>query len=171
MQAQQNPQIASKIGGIVASVAELDCDIIIDEVPDVIASQEQFAMLVDLKKMDTNNELPFRALVQASSIKDKGKMLDEMDKAKQPSQDAQQVKQVQMAGAVAEVKETESRAMLNVAKAREAGTPEMGQSNSKFRHSFRSCGNWLRSKVSPPRRSRPRCKPRWRLPRLIMMRG
>ncbi|ANW00678.1 hypothetical protein [Bradyrhizobium icense] len=120
-QAQQNPQVAAKIGGIIASIAELDCDIIIDEVPDVIASQEQFAMLVDLKKMDANNELPFRALVQASSIKDKSKMLDEMDKAKQPNP---QVEQLKLRGAVAEVAETESKAALNMAKAREAGMPD-----------------------------------------------
>lgn len=121
-QAQQNPEIAQKIGGIVASIAELDCDIIIDEVPDVIASQEQFAMLVDLKKMDTNNELPFRALVQASSIKDKSKMLDEMDKARQPNP---QVEQLKLRGAAAEVAETESKAALNMAKAQEAARPEM----------------------------------------------
>jgi hypothetical protein len=121
-QAQQNPEVAQKIGGIIARIAELDCDIIIDEVPDVIASQEQFAMLVDLKKMDTNNELPFRALVQASSIKDKSKMLDEMDKARQPNP---QVEQLKLRGAVAEVAETESRAALNMAKAQDAARPEM----------------------------------------------
>lgn len=122
MQAQQNPEVAQKIGGIIASVAELDCDIIIDEVPDVIASQEQFGMLVELKKMDANNELPFRALVQASSIKDKAKMLDEMDKAKQPDP---QVEQLKLRGAVAEVQETESKAALNMAKAQEASRPEL----------------------------------------------
>lgn len=122
MQAQQNPEVANKIGGLITRVAELDCDIIIDEVPDVIASQEQFGMLVELKKMDTNNELPFRALVQASSIKDKSKMLDEMDKAKQPNP---QVEQLKMRGAVAEVAETESKAALNLAKAHEAARPEM----------------------------------------------
>lgn len=126
MQAQQNPQIAAKIGGMVASVAELDCDIIIDEVPDVIASQEQFGMLVELKKMDANNELPFRALVVASQIKDKAKMLEEMDKARQPGPQQQEAAQIQRAGAIAEIKETESKAMLNMAKAQEAGQPEPG---------------------------------------------
>lgn len=121
MMSQQDPEGAAKIGGVMGSVAELDCDIIIDEVPDVIASQEQFGMLVELKKMDVNNELPFRALVVASSIKDKSKMLDEMDKAKQPNPQAEQLK---MRGAVAEVQEVESKAALNMAKAREAMTPE-----------------------------------------------
>lgn len=96
-QAQQNPEMAQKIAGIVASVAELDCDIIIDEVPDVIASQEQFGMLVELKKMDVNNELPFRALVVASSIKDKAKMLEEMDKAQQANPMAIKAQELELA--------------------------------------------------------------------------
>lgn len=125
MQMQQNPEAAQKIGGLVASVAELDCDIIIDEVPDVIASQEQFAMLVDLKKMDVNNELPFRALVVASSIKDKSKMLDEMDKARAPNPMAEQAQQLEMAGAMATVEETKSKTALNLAKANEAQMPEV----------------------------------------------
>lgn len=127
MQMQQNPQAAQKIAGLVSNVAELDCDIIIDEVPDVIASQEQFGMLVELKKMDANGELPFRALVAASSIKDKSKMLEEMDKAKQPSEAQQMAQQIQMRGAEAEVAETESKAALNIAKAREAGMPDQVQ--------------------------------------------
>lgn len=122
MMAQQNPQDAQQIAGMVQSVAELDCDIIIDEVPDVIASQEQFANLVELKKYDVNNELPFRALVVASSIKDKQKMLEEMDKAKQVGPE----QQLQMEGAVAEVEETKSRTALNFAKAQKEGMPEAG---------------------------------------------
>lgn len=124
IQMQQNPQAAQKIAGLVSSVAELDCDIIIDEVPDVIASQEQFGMLVELKKMDANGELPFRALVAASSIKDKSKMLEEMDKAKQPSEAQQIGEQIKLRGAEAEVAEIESKAALNIAKAREAGMPD-----------------------------------------------
>lgn len=120
MMVQQNPEAAGRIAGMVGSVAELDCDILIDEVPDVIASQEQFNSLVELKRFDANNELPFRALVVASSIKDKQKMLEEMDKAKQPGPQ----QEIALEGAVAEVEETKSRAALNIAKAREAMTPE-----------------------------------------------
>jgi hypothetical protein len=51
-----------------------------------------------------------------------------MDQAAQQRQNpqAQQIQQIQTAGAVAEVKETESRTLLNIAKAHEAGQPEMG---------------------------------------------
>lgn len=125
MLAQQDPQGAEKLAGLVGNVAELDCDIMIDEVPDVIASQEQFGMLVELKKMDANNELPFRALVQASSIKDKGKMLDEMEKAAQQDPLAQKAKEIAIEGEAAKVGETKSKTMLNMAKAGEAQQPEM----------------------------------------------
>lgn len=124
--AQQDPQSASKIAGVIGSVAELDCDIIIDEVPDVIASQEQFEKLVELKRFDVNNELPFRALVAASSIKDKGKMLEEMDKAKQTDPLAEEAKKIAVAGEAAKVEETKSKTVLNFSKAQEAGQPEIG---------------------------------------------
>jgi hypothetical protein len=53
MLAQQNPQMARKVSGAVSNVAELDCDIIIDEGPDNLTPQlEQFQALVELKKMD-----------------------------------------------------------------------------------------------------------------------
>jgi hypothetical protein len=128
MQMQQNPQMAQQIAGVVQNVAELDCDIIIDDAPEsTVPALEQFEALVQLKQFDANNELPFRALVQAApNLKDKAKVFQEMDKAQQAQQspEAQQARQVQMAGAVAQVKETESKSILNIAKARQAMTPD-----------------------------------------------
>jgi hypothetical protein len=127
MAMQQNPEMQGKIAGVIANVAELDCDIIIDEVPDVILAQEQFQQLLEMKQYDAENEIPFRELILASSIKDKQKFVQAMDKRaaeRQQSPEVQQAKQVEMAGAVAQVKETESKATLNMAKAREAMTPE-----------------------------------------------
>ena len=124
---QQNPEAAQKIAGVVGNVAELDCDIIIDASPDgVTPALEQFQALVELKKFDANNELPFRAIMRAApNLKDKDKILDEMDKAQQANgQEAQEAKQIQKAGAVAEVRETESKAALNLAKARAEGMPD-----------------------------------------------
>jgi len=126
---QQNPEAAQKIAGVVANVAELDCDIIIDASPDGITpALEQFQALVELKKFDTNNELPFRAIMRAApNLKDKDKILDEMDKAQQAAQsnpEAQEAKQIQKAGAVAEVRERESKAALNLANAHAAGMPD-----------------------------------------------
>ncbi len=132
MLAQQNPEAAEKIKGVVGSVAELDCDIIIDIGPDGLTPQlEQFQALVELKKFDANNELSFRAIVRAApNLRDKEKILAEMDKTAQAAQqnpEAQQMKQLQMRGAMAEVAETESKATLNMAKAQEAGMPDQAQ--------------------------------------------
>ncbi len=124
---QQNPEAAQKIAGVVGNVAELDCDIIIDASPDGITpALEQFQALVELKKFDANNELPFRAIMRAApNLKDKDKILDEMDKAQaQNAQGAQEAQQIQKAGAVAQVKETESKALLNTAKAHAEGMPD-----------------------------------------------
>lgn len=81
MQSQQNPQAAEKIAGMVGSVAELDCDIIIDDAPDSLTPQiEQFQGLIELKKFDTAGEIPFRAIVAAApNLKDKQTLLKALD--------------------------------------------------------------------------------------------
>ena len=87
MAMQQNPEMAQKIAGAVGNVAELDCDIIIDEAPDTLTPQlEQFQALVELKKMDQGGEIPFRAIVEAiPNLKNRSKFLEHMDEAsKQP---------------------------------------------------------------------------------------
>lgn len=85
MFAMQSPQMSEKIAGIVGNVAELDCDIIIDDAPDGLTPQlEQFQSLVELKKMDAMNELPFRAILTAMpNLKNKEAVLAAMDQAKQ----------------------------------------------------------------------------------------
>lgn len=128
---QQNPQEAERIAGIVGNVAELDCDIIIDEAPDSLTpALEQFQALVELKKFDAQNEIPFRVLIEAApNLRNKDKILGDMDKrAEQQAQDpaAQQAKELQMRGAAAEVSKTESEAAKNMAQARQAGMPEQG---------------------------------------------
>jgi hypothetical protein len=61
----------------------------------------------------------------APNLKDKDKILDEMDKAQQGgAQEAQEAKAIQKAGMVAEVRETESKAALNLANAQAEGMPD-----------------------------------------------
>lgn len=85
MLAMQNPQMSDKIAGAVANIAQLDVDIIIDDAPDGITPQlEQFQSLVELKKMDANGELPFRAIVASMpNLKNKDQVLAAMDQAQQ----------------------------------------------------------------------------------------
>ena len=119
MRAQQDPRVADMIAGVVASVAELDCDIIVDEAPDsVVPAIEQFEALVALKQFDTENEIPFRSLVLAApNLKNRDKVLKAMDERKEPTPQAQAVQQLQFAGAQAEVRETQANAAYKEAQA------------------------------------------------------
>jgi hypothetical protein len=116
MAMQRNPEMAKKIAGVVSSIAELDCDIIIDEVPDgVVPAIEQFDQLVQLKQFDKNNEIPFRALVSAApNLKDKQKFLEAMDKQSEQSQQ-NPMQQLQLRGAAAKVASEEAGAGLKQA--------------------------------------------------------
>lgn len=118
MLAQQNPQAAQKIAGAVGNLAELDCDIIIDDAPDSLTPQlEQFQALVELKKFDAGNEIPFRSIVAAMpNLKDKQNFLKAMDKAQEGRGQQQKIaEQLKLRGAVAEVSDTEAGAKLKEA--------------------------------------------------------
>jgi len=126
MLSQQNPQAAQRIAGAVGNVAELDCDIIIDEAPDSLTPQlEQFQSLVELKKYDAQNELPFKSIVAAMpNLKNKSQILEQMS---QPNPLAQQAQQLKLKGAMAEVDKTQSETALNMARAQDLGQPEQAQ--------------------------------------------
>lgn len=123
MALQNNPEMEKRIGGIVGNVAELDCDIIIDEVPDSTVPQiEQFQALAELKKFDTQNEIPFRAIVAAMpSLKDRQKFLTMMDEQAKKNQEGMQAQQeLKMRGAMAEVVEKEQSGFLKNAQGQKA---------------------------------------------------
>lgn len=127
MQMAQDPSMQGRIAGVIGNVAELDCDIIIDEAPDSLTPQlEQFQSLVELKKFDQNGEIPFISIVRASpNLKVKQQIIKDMEEREKANQQgSQRVQQIKMRGAVAEVQETESKTALNLAKAHEAGMPE-----------------------------------------------
>jgi hypothetical protein len=134
MLATQNPQAAQKIAGAVGNLAELDCDIIIDDAPDSLTPQlEQFQALVELKKFDAQNEIPFRSIVSAMpNLKDKQNFLKAMDKAQEGrGQQQQAAAQLQQRGAMAEVADTEAGAKLKEAQTAktlaEIGMSDQGQ--------------------------------------------
>jgi hypothetical protein len=120
MAVAQNPQMQGKIAGVVPQLAELDCDIIIDDAPDGITPQiEQFQALVELKKMDANGELPFRAIMAAMpNLRNKQEILAQMDEAAQGAQQSNaQMAQLNMAANHAKVEETQASAQLKQAQA------------------------------------------------------
>jgi hypothetical protein len=105
---RMRPDLADKIQGAVRNVAELDCDIIIDEVPDsVTPALEQWQGLVDLAKAGV--PIPPDVLVRsAPNLKNKDALLDQMNKPN-PGQD------LQMRGAMAKIADTEAAAGLKKA--------------------------------------------------------
>lgn len=136
MAAQADPSLQQRVAGAVGNIAELDCDIIIDDAPDGLTPQlEQFQSLVELKKMDVNNELPFRAIVMAMpNLKNKEQVLAAMDKGHEPSPEQQMAQQLQMRGAAAKVAideakagETQASTVLKQAQAQAALRPEQQQ--------------------------------------------
>lgn len=103
MQAQQNPQIAEMVSGVVRNVAELDCDIIIDEGPDsVTPALEQWQALVELAKAGI--QIPPDVLITAApNLKNKKALLEKM---KQPNPMQQMAGQLEMADKKAGIDKT-----------------------------------------------------------------
>lgn len=100
-------------------VAKIDVDIIIDEGMDTPTVQSgQFDTLS--KMMPAMTQLPphaLRLLVTASSLRDKDKLLEIIDQMEQQQAQPNPMQQIQIAGAQAEVKKTESEAVRNMADA------------------------------------------------------
>lgn len=115
-----NGAIDPQTGRVAPPVAQMDVDIIIDDAPDsVTPAGEQWQAMVELKKVDANGELPFRALVEAMpNLRNKEKVLALMDEAKQGSAPPPEVQQMQLRGAAAEVAGAEAKAAKDSASAR-----------------------------------------------------
>lgn len=107
------------------AIAELDVDIQIDEVANSPSLQfEQFDQLTKLAPMTPPQFLPtmFEMLIEASSLRNKDKLREIMDQAKQQGPDPmqQQMQALSLAGAEAEVEKTKSEAVKNMAQAEAA---------------------------------------------------
>lgn len=102
-------------------IAELDVDIIVDDSPDNITTQEaQFESLVKLKQADPES-IPTEMLVECMpGLRNRDKILDMLAKKHQPNPEMQDL---QRRGAEAEVGETESKIIKNLADAGVLGTP------------------------------------------------
>lgn len=118
-QLQQKMQVGNHL-------AELDVDIIVEEVNETPTLQaEQFQDLMQLVGTGVfGTPVPpevAELIIAASNFRDKQKLIEIVEKLKAAAAQAQpmqqQAQQVQMAGAQAQVEETQSKTMLNVAKA------------------------------------------------------
>lgn len=86
------------------SVSELDVDVILDEGPDSITIQsEQYQGLIELKKSDPA-AIPTRLIIEASSLRNKDKLFEHLDKGGVPPELQQQMQEMQKALQEAEQK-------------------------------------------------------------------
>lgn len=119
MQIQSDPSMMQPANAI----AEIDVDIEIDEVADTPTLQmEQFDQLTKLIPAAPQPYIPamFRLMIEASSLRNKDKLLkiaDQMEQPPQPDPMQEQMAQLQMAGAQAEVEKTQSEVARNMATA------------------------------------------------------
>lgn len=110
------------------AVNELDVDIVIDEGMDTPTVQaEQFETLIKmLPGLGPFGQSPqmMEMVVQASSLRDKAKLLDMLKQMQKSPPDpmAEQMKQIQVAGEAAKVEETQSKTALNQSKAQQGPT-------------------------------------------------
>jgi hypothetical protein len=88
-------------------IGQLDVDIIIDDAPTAGGLlDEQFNMLVNLKQMDANGEIPFKAIIQAApNLRNKQQILRGIEEREQAPPNP-----LAVAGAEAEVAETQASA-------------------------------------------------------------
>lgn len=107
---------------MVNALGSLDVDIIIDEGPDYINLQaDAYDTLTAMASK--GSQIPPQVMIELSPLpgSTKKKLIEMLN---QPDPVKQQAAQVQLAGDAAKVDETKSKTALNMAKAREAMTPE-----------------------------------------------
>lgn len=118
MMAQQDPNLQQQISGVVQNVAELECDIIIDEAPDAVTpALEQWQAIVELEKAKPGT-FPTDVLIEAApNLRNKDKLIERLN---QPNEQAAKQQQVQEAMIGAEIEEKQQSAFLKNAQGQKA---------------------------------------------------
>lgn len=97
-QAIANTPQGAEVVAVENQVAELDVDIILEEGPDSVTIQsEQFEALVELKKADPQ-AIPTQMVIEASSLRNKDKILEHLEQGGIPPQVAKQMEEMQKQG-------------------------------------------------------------------------
>lgn len=123
----QDPR-SQQVVDVENNVSELDVDIIVDEGVDTpTVAAEQFDTLAKMiPGMGAVGQAPWviEMLIQASSLRNKDALIKKMQEAQQqgPSPEEQQMKQLQMVGAQAEVENTQADTVKTMAEAEKIKT-------------------------------------------------
>jgi hypothetical protein len=125
--ALQNPEMQKSLAGYVQNVAELDCDIIIDDAPDAITpALEQWEALVELTKAGI--PIPPDVLIEAApNLKNKEKLLERMNEPSPQTQLQQRGQMAEVADKEAAAKLKEAQSVKALADAGAAGQPDAPQ--------------------------------------------
>lgn len=123
---QRDPRLLTRLTGpegVRNNVAEMDVDIIIDESPDTLTTQEdQFKMLAELAKVYGPQAVPFEALIELSAMPQKRRVLDRLKGGQGADPLAAQMAQMQaqfaQMQAEASLAETQARTAKAAADAR-----------------------------------------------------
>jgi hypothetical protein len=97
--AEKDPRMTQRLEGpegIRNNVAEIDVDIILDESPDTLTVQEdQFKVMAELAKVYGPQAVPFKALVEMSSMPHKKRLLDMLSGGEEGGEEAAQMRQME----------------------------------------------------------------------------
>lgn len=109
----QSPQAQQAV--VENNIAELDVDIILDEGVDTpTIAAEQFDQMIKLAGTGVV-PIPPDVLIEASSLRDKGRLLEMLKQQNQVDPMMQQMKQLQVEDATANIEKTKSETMKNLA--------------------------------------------------------
>ena len=111
-------------------IAELDMDIILEDVPDsIIAQEDQFENLLNVFQTGANLPLTdprWALIIKASQLRNKNEILEQLKGNQQAAQkqakQAQEIVELEKSGKKADIDETRTKARLNLANARKALT-------------------------------------------------
>jgi hypothetical protein len=113
---------------LVNALGALDVDVILDEGPDTLnIMQDVYDTLVALAQ--NGAAVPPEALIEASSLpsSEKKKIVEMIERGRQPPPEAQQAAQIELAQGAAKVKETEANTILKLSQAGQSQAPAQGQ--------------------------------------------
>jgi hypothetical protein len=110
---------------MVNALGSLDVDIILDEGPDTVNMMaDTYETMIALAQQGAT--VPPQVIIELSPLpaSTKKKLIDMMAKAQQPDPAAEQAKQIALAGEQAKVEETQSKTVLNMARAQAENMPQ-----------------------------------------------
>lgn len=131
LQAMQADPLMQQVVAVQNPIAELDVDLILEDGPDSVTIQsEQYEALVELKKADPAS-IPTRAIIEASSLRNKDQILEHLEQGGLPPEVQKQMQEMQQALQAAQQKLAEAQQQGEAAKTQAQSVQDRVQSEIK----------------------------------------